>query len=159
MAILRAATCFAFLTVGLIGCSQSDPDAKRAIQNQQAAQADPMPKAHADGQPNAKADPKRDADPYREQDDDVAGRKGDADPAPDKNDANHQARTPRVDGHGDALPAGAIARLGTPRWRHRANMIAYSPDGNYLAATGDVVAASDARQGTLWRRFGAKGNS
>ena len=45
--------------------------------------------------------------------------------------AAHQEPVPkeRLDLHGDPLPEGAIARLGTSRWRLRANMITYSPDG------------------------------
>ena len=48
-----------------------------------------------------------------------------------------QERKAAVDGAGDALPAGAIARLGTLRWRHDGTVttLAYSPDGSILAGS------------------------
>jgi WD40 repeat protein len=54
----------------------------------------------------------------------------------------------RTDLHGDLLPDGAIARLGTVRWRHGAvvRTAAFSPDGK-------MVAALDADGGIrLWHR-------
>ena len=45
---------------------------------------------------------------------------------------------PRTDLHGDALPEGAVARLGTLRLRHetRVGNVALSPDGKKLARSG-----------------------
>jgi len=50
---------------------------------------------------------------------------------------------PRLDLFGDELPEGAIARLGTIRFRHRANVraVAISPDSSIVASSsrdGDV---------------------
>src|SRR5436305_8784584 len=41
-----------------------------------------------------------------------------------------------ADLHGDLLPGGAVARLGSIRYRYGATAIACSPDGKLLAAGG-----------------------
>ncbi len=54
-------------------------------------------------------------------------------------DAIDRGRLPRIDGYGDPLPEGALARFGTVRFRHCGSVsaVAWSPDGAVLASSGD----------------------
>jgi WD40 repeat protein len=64
----------------------------------------------------------------------------------------------QVDCHGDPLPPGASARLGTLRFRSSDGFqsLAYTPDGRYLVSGGRGGArAWEAATGQLVRRFGA----
>src|SRR4029077_3147331 len=70
-------------------------------------------------------------------------------PGPDRD------KKPRLDLQGDPLPDGALARLGTVRWRHGNQVIAvaFSPDGNTLASGSmdEAIHLSDVRTGKLLR--------
>lgn len=61
------------------------------------------------------------------------------------------------DNYGDALPAGAVRRLGTTRLRQRSGLIGavFSPDGKLLATCGwgDSIRVWDARSGRPVRRI------
>jgi RNA polymerase sigma factor (sigma-70 family) len=63
----------------------------------------------------------------------------------------------RTDHYGDPLPAGALARMGTLRFRHGGNVeqIAFSPDGKMLASASsdDAVYLWEASTGKEIRRF------
>ena len=72
---------------------------------------------------------------------------------PPSPEAGMQARTDR---HGDALPAGAIARLGTVRLRHGSpvHSLAFAPGGKALASAGDdAVRLWETATGKELRRF------
>src|SRR5713226_3820019 len=63
----------------------------------------------------------------------LAGRPGEEKP-PAR--GTEEAKPARTDRYGDPLPDGAVARLGTVRWRHpgEAGRMVFSPDGKVLAS-------------------------
>jgi WD40 repeat protein len=71
-----------------------------------------------------------------------------------------EAKAPRTDLYGDQLPEGALARLGTLRWRHgdAVHYLAFTPDGkSVLTASGDnVIRLWDFKTGKEVRRFEAR---
>src|SRR5215475_7429306 len=69
---------------------------------------------------------------------------------------------PRLDQHGDPLPPGALARLGTVRlrWGHPPAHVELSPDRRWLAAAGQsAVELWDVRTGRVARRIDAPEDS
>lgn len=72
---------------------------------------------------------------------------------------SHAGKTKRLDRFGDPLPLGALARLGTVRFRHEggARSVAYSPDGRIVAASsrGGQIFLWDAKSGKEIRRLSA----
>jgi WD40 repeat protein len=69
-----------------------------------------------------------------------------------------QLTEPARDLHGDALPAGAVARLGSVRWRHGApiSFVAFAPDGKSVISGGDdgFFRVWEYPSGKELRRFG-----
>jgi RNA polymerase sigma factor (sigma-70 family) len=86
----------------------------------------------------------------------AAGPADKAPPAP-KGDAEPKEAPAAVDRHGDALPPGALARMGTVRFRQGDGVwrLAYSPDGKLMASSGyrDTVRVWDAASGKEVQRL------
>ena len=78
---------------------------------------------------------------------------------PPNGEAPARARTPAVDRYGDPLPKGAIARLGSTRFRHGAGFVRvfFAPDGKTLVTARGEVRTWDAATGRLLRSFDAGG--
>jgi Sigma-70 region 2/WD domain, G-beta repeat len=76
-------------------------------------------------------------------------------PADDRPSA--RAGTPAVDRYGDPLPRGAIARLGTTRFRHGGGFfrVSFAPDGKTLVTAREGVRVWDAATGRLLRSLDA----
>jgi RNA polymerase sigma factor (sigma-70 family) len=72
-----------------------------------------------------------------------------------------QKNQPRTDAYGDPLPPGAIARLGTTRFRHGAAVysVTFSPDGKTIASGSNdsTVRLWDTATGLELRRFQENG--
>src|SRR6516164_8909855 len=64
-----------------------------------------------------------------------------------------------VDRYGDPLPSGAVARLGTVRYRFGGHGAAFLPDGRTVVSVreGNAITLWDARTGRLLRRIDTGG--
>ena len=64
---------------------------------------------------------------------------------------------PGIDSHGDPLPEGAVARLGTVRWRRNGGYacLAFSPDGKTVVTGGSSLQVWDLATGKELRHFAA----
>jgi RNA polymerase sigma factor (sigma-70 family) len=72
------------------------------------------------------------------------------------NDSRPTGAAAAVDAHGDPLPTGAVARIGTTRFRHDqwVNLATWSPDGKYIAsAAGETLIVWDAKTGREFSRI------
>src|SRR5262249_21151782 len=77
--------------------------------------------------------------------------------APSFADKLREQQPPRTDAHGDPLPAGALARIGTVRLRHGGGIhsLCFSPDGKTLASASydNTIRLWDPKTGKEIRRF------
>jgi WD40 repeat protein len=88
--------------------------------------------------------------------DDGAGALALHEPVAAQGAAGADQRPPRADRQGDPLPAGALVRLGTLRWRAGSEVesLAYTPDGKTLMAASTYgVCLFDTATGKLTRRL------
>jgi WD40 repeat protein len=85
----------------------------------------------------------------------AVGQRPDESPEPRDQQPAAKSEEQRADLHGDPLPDGALARLGTVRWRHGDQVLAlaYSSDGKLLASGSmdEAVHLWDAKTGRLLR--------
>jgi WD40 repeat protein len=81
--------------------------------------------------------------------------------APARATEPHRPTSKRVDLHGDPLPSGAVARLGSARFRHAGGVswARFSPDGKAIISVGvrGTVRWWDAASGKQMRRFSRAG--
>ena len=63
------------------------------------------------------------------------------------------AKKPRLDGRGDPLPPGALARLGTQRWRIGESPLLFTSDGRRAIAVGYRLRLIDVTTGNRLRTF------
>src|SRR5712692_1355997 len=78
-------------------------------------------------------------------------------------DEQRDRKSSRLDNNGDPLPAGAISRLGTIRWRFpgRVNQIQFVEGGKHLLVcnTGGLVQILDSCTGQRIRQLGSTNGS
>src|SRR5438874_6170998 len=71
---------------------------------------------------------------------------------------NPQTSTPAADMYGDPLPPGAIARMGTVRWRHggMSRFVTFLPDGKSVLSVGEdnIIRVWEFPSGKEIRHFG-----
>ena len=73
-------------------------------------------------------------------------------PPAEKQPPKDQAPNPRLDLYGDPLPEGAVARMGTVRFRHGSEIysLAVSPDGSIVASAGHFNLPGEETSIILW---------